>query len=337
MLEGKALQAVRGYRQIPSEIALSKVLDTLKTRFGNPLLVQEAHKEKLLNFKRLKDDADSLSEFLSDLTCYEVVNDYLNLSSVSSSSFLSALIDRLPYRLRDLFMDGLADRDLLNSKDRLFKSLMRFVEKRIRIHESTLGRKRTQVPSDNPDRSRKPPRKAFFFVNSVDSISDNAFSSARNFKSNATKNEHQNVKGLKRDSAFECLFCSKPGHLIYSCYIFISEVLANRIKFATEKNLCFSCLRHAHENSKCPIRSSPRLPNCKKNHHALLCSCSKEKALSREKDKEDSSGQKTVNFSVSHSTNTTNVRLHVLPLVISNNFGEEKKFMLCLIAEVSPP
>ena len=164
-----------------------------------------------------------------------------------------------------------------------------------------------------------------------------AFSSARNFKSNATKNEHQNVKSLKRASAFECLFCSKPGHLIYSCYIFISEVLANRMKFATEKNLCFSCLRHAHEDSKCPIRSSPRLPNCKKNHRALLCSCSREKALSLEKDKEDSSGQKTVNFSVSRSTNSTNVRLQVLPLVISNNFGKKKKFTLCLKAEVSPP
>ena len=249
MLEGKLLQAVKGYRQIPSAIALSKVLDIMKARFGNPLLVQEAHKEKLLNSKRLKDDADSLSEFLSDLTCSEVVNDYLNLSSVISSSFLSALIDRLPYRLRDLFMDGLADRDLfkdgladrdlLNSKDRWFKSLMRFVEKRTRIHESEIGRKRTQVPSDNPGRSRKPPRKAFVYVNSVDSVSDNAFSRARNFKFNATKNEHQNVKSLKRANAFECLLCSKPGHLIYSCYIFISEVLANRIKFATEKNLLF--------------------------------------------------------------------------------------------------
>ena len=230
MLEGKLLQAVKGYRQIPSAIALSKVLDIMKARFGNPLLVQEAHKEKLLNSKRLKDDADSLSEFLSNLTCCEVVNDYLNLSSVISSSFLSALIDRLPYRLRDLFMDGLADRDLLNSKDRWFKSLMRFVEKQIRIHESEIGRKRTQVPSDNPGRSRKPPRKAFVYVNSVDSVSDNAFSSARNFKFNATKNEHQNVKSLNRANAFECLLCSKPGHLIYSCYIFISEVLANRIK-----------------------------------------------------------------------------------------------------------
>ena len=291
MLEGKALQAVRGYRKIPGEIALLKVFDTLKTRVGNPLLVQEAYKEKLLNSKRLKDDADSSSEFLSDLTCYEVVNDYLNLSREISSSFLSALINRLPYRLRDLFMDGLADRDLLNSKDLWFKNLMRFVEKRIRIHESEQGRKRTRVPSDNPERSRKPPRKAFFDMNSVDSVSDNAFSSARNFKSNATKNEHQNVKSLKRASAFEFLFCSKPGHLIYSCFIFISKVLENGIKFATEKNLCFSCLRLAHEDSKCPIRSSPRLPNCKKNHHALLCSCSKEKALSREKDKKDSSGQ----------------------------------------------
>ena len=56
-----------------------------------------------------------------------------------------------------------------------------------------------------------------------------------------------------------------------------------------------------------------------------MCSCSKEKALSREKDIKDSSGQKTVNFSVSRSTNTTNVRLHVFPPVISSNFEEEKE------------
>ena len=67
MLEGKALQAVRGYRHIPSAEALPKVLETLKSRFGNPHRVQEAHRDKLMSTKKLRDDLDSLTDFLSDL------------------------------------------------------------------------------------------------------------------------------------------------------------------------------------------------------------------------------------------------------------------------------
>ena len=40
--------------------------------------------------------------------------------------------------------------------------------------------------------------------------------------------------------------------------------------------------------------------------------------------KDDSSRSKTGNVSVSYSSDSTKVRLHVLPIVISNNFGEEK-------------
>ena len=49
MLERKALQTVREYRQIPGESALPKVL--VKTRFGDSILVQQAHKK---NYSVLK-------------------------------------------------------------------------------------------------------------------------------------------------------------------------------------------------------------------------------------------------------------------------------------------
>ena len=93
---------------------------------------------------------------------------------------------------------------------------MGFIEKRISIHESELGRKRTHTLNENPDRSCKPQRKAFFNAHSVNFVEDNAFSIARNFKSNTAKNEHQNFIGVKCAYATECLFCSKPGHLLYS-------------------------------------------------------------------------------------------------------------------------
>jgi len=56
MLEGKALQAVQGYRQLPSVDALPKILETLKSCFGNPKRVREALRNPLLGAKKLKDD-----------------------------------------------------------------------------------------------------------------------------------------------------------------------------------------------------------------------------------------------------------------------------------------
>ena len=48
MLDEKMAQAVRGSRQLPSSVALPKILKVLKPRCGPPERIQEAFKNKLL-------------------------------------------------------------------------------------------------------------------------------------------------------------------------------------------------------------------------------------------------------------------------------------------------
>jgi len=324
MLEGRALQAVKGFRQIPSTVALPKVLDTLKTRFGNPRRVQEAMRDKLMSTKRLKDDLDCLAEFLSDLNNYKVTSEYLSVSDFVSPNFISAVIERLPFRLRDLFLDQLAHRDLLNRKECWVDELIAFIEKRISILESDLVRNRNRQAADK-DRSLKQPSKVFFAANCSN---ENVSRVVCNSKASTFRNEPKSAtKNVKRNLS-ECLYCLKPGHLIYSCYNFIAESLEKRTEFASEKNLCISCLRLAHGDSRCPVRSSPRLPQCKKNHHALLCSCSRESKAESFKPVDNAPGAQSCKkvSGVNHiAKGCGGVRLHVLPVVVSNECGEEKE------------
>ena len=74
-------------------------------------------------------------------------------------------------------------------------------------------------------------------------------------------------------SSEKCIFCSKPGHKIFNCYSFIAAPVEKRCKFATSNNLCFTCSKISHASNRCRFRSCLRADGCKKNHHALLCSC----------------------------------------------------------------
>ena len=193
MLEGKALQAVRGYRHIPSAEALPKVLETLKSRFGNPHRVQEAHRDKLMSTKKLRDDLDSLTEFLSDLNNYKVASDFLSITDRVSPNFIAAVIDRLPLRLRDLFLNQLARRNLLNCKECWVNELINFIENRIGILDSDLVKNRTRN-FERLDKPSKPQSKVCFVssrsknVNVISSDCDSKVATDRNELKNVSKN-----------------------------------------------------------------------------------------------------------------------------------------------------
>ena len=160
------------------------------------------------------------------------------------------------------------------------------------------------------------------FCKSVDTIRANGNVAAAE-KESVSKS--LNVKG--GSTSERCVFCSKPGHRIYYCYSFIAASVEERCNFASSHNLCFSCLRSSHANkSRCPIRSSPRAANCKKDHHALLCSCKFEKSHSSETEQKTVGvPAKVVNLGVSCVSNGVGARLHVLPVVVSNENGEERE------------
>ena len=133
MLDGKAAQAVRGYRQLPSSVALPRILEVLKTRIV------------LLGAKKLKDDLVCLTDFLFNLTNFKLMQEHVNRNNSISCGFLCSLIDLLPFRLRDTFLDKLACEGLLNSKEKWLDELVKFVEKRVSILESGLTGQRGQV------------------------------------------------------------------------------------------------------------------------------------------------------------------------------------------------
>ena len=169
----------------------------------------EAFKNKLLGAKKLKDDLECLTDFLFNLNC----------NNSTSCGFMCSLIDVLPLRLRDTFLDKLACEGLLNSKDKWLDELVKFVEKRVSILESGLTENRNH---DSTDKGAKSNKLCFAFSNeksSDSSVSDGANNVSVTGKGGAEESiEGGSGSGKCRvqggSSSEKCIFCSNPGHKI---------------------------------------------------------------------------------------------------------------------------
>ena len=241
---------------------------------------------------------------------------------------MTSFVNLLPFRLKVLFLDKLGEMNLLDAKKQWLDELVKFIEKRVSILESVL--EGSQASSDKVDESSSYVCLALSndkFCKSVDTVHANSNVAA------AEKEIGSKSLNVQRGGTSEmCVLCSKPGHRLYYCYSFIAASVEERCKFASCWNVCFSCLRSFQENkARCPIRSSPRAANCKKDHHALLCSCKFEKShCSETEQKTVGVPAKQVNLGVSCVSNGVGARLHVQLLEVVSNM----KFMLCWTAEV---
>ena len=173
------------------------------------------------------------------------MQEHVNRNNSISWGFMCSLIDLLPFRLRDTFLDKLTCEGLLNSKDKWLDELVKFVEQRVGILESGLTGNRNQGSTDKGAKSNK---LCFAFSNkksSDSSVSDDADNISVTGKGGAEKSiQGGSGSGKCRvqggSSSEKCIFCSKPGHKIYNCYSFIVASVEKRCKFATSNNLCFT-------------------------------------------------------------------------------------------------
>ena len=66
-----------------------------------------------------------------------------------------------------------------------------------------------------------------------------------------------------------CLLCSKH-HYLNQCKRFRNLSHKDRLKFVTDKNLCFVCLNSGHRISSCSRTDCCQRENCNKKHATLL-------------------------------------------------------------------
>ena len=191
------------------------------------------------------------------------MQEHVNRNNSISYGFMSSLIDLLPFRLRDTFLDKLACEGLLNSKDNWLDELVKFVEKRVSILESGLTGNRNQGSTDKGVKSNKLCCAFSNEKSSDSSVSDGANNVFVTGKGDAEKSiQGDSGSGKCRVqgglSSENCIFCSKSGHKIYNCYSFVAAPVEKRCKFATSNNLCCTCLRISHATNRYRFRSSPR-------------------------------------------------------------------------------
>ena len=91
---------------------------------------------------------------------------------------------------------------------------------------------------------------------------------------NVRRKENRNNRNLPRRSLIgqygaKCPKC-EGKHKTESCIKFKELSAEERLNFAKEKRLCFSCLEGSHVSRNCPQKKECSIGNCKKKHHSLL-------------------------------------------------------------------
>jgi len=64
--------------------------------------------------------------------------EHVNSSVSVSCGFMSSVVNLLPFRLRELFLDKLGKLNLLDTKDQWLDKLVKFIERRVNTLESGL-------------------------------------------------------------------------------------------------------------------------------------------------------------------------------------------------------
>ena len=66
-----------------------------------------------------------------------------------------------------------------------------------------------------------------------------------------------------------CMLCN-GRHALFMCNKFIGMKLDDRLKYASDKKLCYNCLSVGHVSSKCNSSYTCQVPGCNKKHSKYL-------------------------------------------------------------------
>jgi len=84
----------------------------------------------------------------------------------------------------------------------------------------------------------------------------------------ADNSQNEGCSSVDSVPVSQCVNCASNSHSLAKCEKFLLLSVEQRNTLATEKQVCFNCLRSGHFTPKCP--SKTRCKHCRCKHHSLL-------------------------------------------------------------------
>ncbi|XP_031554426.1 uncharacterized protein LOC116291397 [Actinia tenebrosa] len=263
---GKANEAISGFLATNSDTAYREARKLLKQRFGNPVVVAEDYKRKLLEWKQVNDgDSQGLQDFSDFLVrCLEAMKTMKSMSELNSAKTLQSIVAKLPSYLGVKWCRSAHDK--LSKEDRIveFEDLAKFVKQEAELAND---------PIFSPEMLKRERRKNIPLTKDNRGARSRPQSGARPSQSLATsttkakQNEQRSPLPATATYGPTCLICDGK-HAIAKCDTLNQTNADARFELVREKRLCFRCFKSGHVSADCPSKST--CGECGKRHHTLL-------------------------------------------------------------------
>ena len=229
-----------------------KVIETLKDRFGDPVMLTEVYVRKLLklvvvNATKAK-NRDSITTMYEELESNLRALESLGITTDHSAAFLYPMVESsLPEDIMLVWqrspLSAYGEEGVKSVDDRL-KNLMKFLKTEVkgaeRISYVKAGFEGTNFKVQTREQRQR----------------------------TSPKPDIPTAAGLFTGQYNSCLFCDKP-HVSSECGAASTMSLQDKRAKLKEKGSCFFCFRKYH--GKNPCKSFLKCPLCLKKHFAIMC------------------------------------------------------------------
>ena len=249
LVSGKAKAAIQQFAYCGT--MYEEALRTLQRKFGQPQAVVSAYLEKFSKYPPVKiHSSESIIDFAT--TMGSLVGVFKSLgyeADLNSTSLLNRTVAQLPPNIKEAWSFFTVKQSLERP---LLQEFNTWLQQKAQAHD----RMQTvqSQPSSSPIYSKQPSQ----LTQQPKIKFTKSFSSS-------TKEKHENIDYQQH----LCPMCS-GAHLLYRCSNIRNQTPNERIRFAVEKNLCFSCLQGTHSFRQCPTKYSCPKHGCKSSNSVLL-------------------------------------------------------------------
>ena len=264
---GQPRELVHSCLHMAPEYGYAKAKQLLHEHFGSKYKIAVAYIERALSWPIIKtEDVSALQAYSLFLrNCCNVMEELQYMQELDMPNNMRAIMSKLPYKLRERWRTIAFDILEKTEHRALFKDLVKFLERHVRIISDPLYGDISDLASGmNESKVSNRPKS-----HQGNRIKGNSFATTITPMESMENNGERRNASQRHDSAVAlgCACCTQ-GHSLQQCQQFKQMKHRDKLSFLKEKDLCFGCLCAGHRSRNCERRLTCR--SCGKRHPTVL-------------------------------------------------------------------
>ena len=257
---GDAKYLIEDCAMLDPFIGFDTAMERLQERYGQGHVIARSFIESVTKGPTIKlNDVAALTKLQIDMVkCQSVLSRLEFTSDLDSTGTLASIIVRLP----DSFQLKWARRStkiLQGGRDTKFSDLVAFVKEECFVYNSKFGQMYAESKSSHANQANDAPNNDKPKRSTITTLATSGESASSTTGLSSSSAESQKHKP-------HCDHCDLPGHFIGRCFKFKKLKRDDKLQIVENKNLCFCCLKSAHQSKDCERRCII----CDKGHHVLI-------------------------------------------------------------------